>query len=184
MSTLITDKIVNTDNVDILRSTGNIVQIARVRYDARPTWSAPNSGNGTTLTSLNITITPKRAANRLIMRWNLYGEINNNAVFLVHRDGALITTAGEEGYNNTAGNSRWSGFTPQIYDQNDSSTANVITILYSQIAGSTSARTYAPAVRSSEGTNYTYYQNRTISSSGQSSYEAGVSFGIIYEVTV
>jgi len=184
MSTLITDKLVNPEGKDILRSTGNIVQIARVRYDARPTWSAPNSGNGTTITSLNLTITPKRSTNRLIMRWNLYGEITNNAVWLVHRDGGLITAGGEQGYNNDAGNSRWSGFTPQIYDQNDSSTGNVITILYSQIAGSTTSRTYAPAVRSSEGTSYTYYQNRTISSSGQNSYEAGVSFGILYEVTV
>ena len=184
MSTLITDKIINTDNVDILRSTGNIVQIARVRYDVRTTWSAPNSGNGTTITSLNLTITPKRASNRLIIRWNLYGEIQNDVVFLVHRAGALLTTAGEEGYNNNAGNSRWSGFTPQIYDQNNDSTANVITILYSQIAGSTASRTYAPAVRSADGSNYTYYQNRTISSAGQNNYEAGVSFGIVYEVTV
>lgn len=185
MSTLVTNEIFNQQTGSpILKSSGNIVQMVRVRYDARPTWSSNNSGNGTTITSLNLTVTPKRAANRLIMRWNLYGEINHNNVFLVHRDGSLITTGGEEGYNNNVGNNRWSGITNQTYDQNDSSTGNMITIIYSQIAGSTSARTYAPAIRSSDSGNNTYYQNRTYGSSGQDNYEAGVSFGVLYEVTV
>lgn len=184
MGTLITNKIVNDNNVDILRSTGNIVQVVRVRYDGRPTWSSSNTGNGNTINTLNLTVTPKRAQNRLIMRWNMFGEMHHDNVFLVHKNGALITDAGEQGYNNDAGNSRWSGFTPQIYDQNDDSTPNVITIIYSQIAGSTTARTYAPAVRSSSGGNYTYYQNRTVASAGQNNYENGVSFGVLYEVTV
>lgn len=184
MGTLITDKIINTDGRDILRSTGNIVQVVRVRYDGRPTWSSNNSGNGTTINTLNLTITPKRATNRLICKWNMMGEMHHDNVYLIHRDGALITTAGEEGYNNQAGNNRWSGFGNQTYDQNDDSTPNIITLIYGCIAGSTAARTYAPAVRSSSGGNYTYYQNRTQSSTGQNNYENGVSFGVCYEVTV
>jgi hypothetical protein len=114
----------------------------------------------------------------------MFGEIHHDNVFLVHRDSTLITTAGEEGYNNNVGNNRWSGITNQSYDQNTDSTPNIITIIYSQIAGSTATRTYAPAVRSSSGSTFTYFQNRTNSSTGQNSYEAGVSFGILYEVTV
>jgi len=184
MGILVTNKIVNDNNVDILRSTGNIVQVVRVRYDGRPTFSGPTTGNGTTINTLNLTVTPKRSQNRLIMRWNMFGEMNHDAVFLVHKDGAIITDGGEQGYNNDAGNNRWSGFTPQIYDQNDDSTPNVITMIYSQIAGSTTARTYAPAVRSSNTGGRTYYQNRTVASAGQNNYENGVSFGILYEVTV
>lgn len=184
MGLLVTNKIVNDNNVDILRSNGNIVQAVRVRADARLTFSSNVSGNGTTITSLNLTVTPKRAQNRLIMRWNMFGELHYNNVFLVHKNGSLITDAGEQGYNNDAGNNRWSGITNQIYDQNQDSTPNIITIIYSQIAGSTTARTYAPAVRGSGATAHTYYQNRTISSAGQNNYENGVSFGILYEVTV
>ncbi len=184
MSILVTDKIVNDKGVDILRSTGNIVQVVRVRYDGRVTWSSNPTGNGTTINTLNLTVTPRRSQNRLIMRWSMFGEMHHDNVFLVHRDGALITALGEEGYNNTIGNNRWSGITNQTYDQNTDSTPNVITIIYSQIAGSTAQRTYAPAVRSSSTGTYTYFQNRTNSSLGQNNYENGVSFGVLYEVTV
>jgi hypothetical protein len=184
MSTLVTDRITHPGkNASILRSTGNIVQCVRVRSDVITTWASNNSGNGTTITNLNLTITPKSASNFLIMRWNLYGEMNHNNVLLVHRDGSLITDVGYEGYNNTSGNVRWSGITNSIYDQNDSSTATTLTIIYGIPTGSTTARTYAPAVRSSGAANLTYYQNRTFSSTGGDNNENGVCFGIIYEVT-
>ena len=56
--------------------------------------------------------------------------------------------------------------------------------MYSQIAGSTASRTYAPAVRGSGGTAYTFALNRTLGSIGADNFENTVSTGIIYEVVV
>lgn len=187
MSTLVTDKIIHPGkNSSILRSTGNIVQSVRVRSDTITTWG-PGSGDGTTITSLNLTITPKSASNFLIMRWNIYGEISYNNVFLVHRGGALITDAGYQGYNSDSGNNIWSGITNAIYDHNDTSTGTTYTIIYGIPAGSTEARTYAPAFRGSSTTSssiyYKFFQNRTIGTNGSQDNENGVCFGTIYEVT-
>jgi hypothetical protein len=114
------------------------------------------------------------------------GEVHQDTVILMHRGGGLITTAGEEGFNNQSGNLRWSGIASGGYDRNEDSTPSNFKITYSQIAGSTEPRTYCPAVRSSSPSTYTFHLNRTISTPdvGQDSYERMVSMGVVYEVLV
>ena len=164
---------------------GSIVQTVYARTDARTFYTSLISGNGTTVTDLNISITPRSATNRLIVQWMINAELHQDNVILIHRDGALITTAGEEGRNSIS-NNRWVGYASAFYDQNEDSTPSNWLIQYSQIAGSTAARTYAPAVRSSSGTQYTLALNRTIGSAGggQDFYENMVSTAVIYEVLV
>ena len=162
---------------------GSIVQTVYARTDVRSTYSSTNSGNGTTVTDLNISITPRSATNRLIIQWMINGELHQDNVFLIHRDGALITTAGEEG-RNSINNNRWTGYATGFYDQNEDSTPSNWLIQYSQIAGSTAARTYAPAVRSSSSANFTLSLNRTLNNLTQDSYETMVSTAVIYEVLV
>jgi hypothetical protein len=163
---------------------GSCVQIATVRSDNRTTYNAPNSGGGTTITDLNLTITPKNANSTLLITWMISGEANENVNFLVHRNGALITDTNYEGFNNMAGNTTLqSGYTTSWYDTDVSSTPATFYIRYQIPAGNTASRTYAPAVRSSSnGGSYTFYLNRPVNALGQESYENGISNGIVMEI--
>jgi hypothetical protein len=169
-------------DVGSIYAPGMIVQTVYLRSDTRTTYASNNSGNGTTVSALEMTIVPKNANNRIIVQWMVNGELHQDNVFLIHRDGSLITTSGEEGKNNLS-NNRYDGYVSAFYDQNESSTPSNWMIMYSQIAGSTSSRTYAPAVRSSSGSNFTFYLNRTVSDAGDA-YERMVSSGVIFEVAV
>lgn len=175
------NKLVGLD-VGSIYAPGMIVQTVYLRTDTKTTYASNNSGNGTTVSALQMTIVPKNPNNRIIVQWMINGELHQDNVFLIHRDGAIITTAGEEGKNNAASN-RYDGYASAFYDQNESSTPSNWMIMYSQIAGSLNSRTYAPAVRSSSSANYTFYLNRTVVDGGDA-YERMVSTGVIFEVAV
>lgn len=189
-STLRFDKWENTNGDTVANASasgqfyypGSVVQVKTVRSDSRTTISSNNSGNGTTITQLNLTITPKFANSLLVMQWMINGEHHNDNVFLIHKNGSLITTAGEQGYNSESGNVRWSGIASAFYDQNDSTTPSNWFIQYFAIAGSTSSTTFAPATKSSSSGNYTFYLNRTFAGTGQDAYETMVSTGTIWEI--
>ena len=163
---------------------GACVQIATVRSDNRVTYVAPNSGGGTTITDLNLTITPKNANSILQITWMISGETNQDTNFLIHRNGSLILDSGYEGLNNQAGNTTLSsGYTTAWYDANDDTTPATYYIRYCIPAGNTSSRTYAPAVRSSNyNGNQVFYLNRTVASVGAENNENGFSNGIIMEI--
>ena len=167
-----------------INSPGMIIQTAVVRTDARTTYSSAASGNGTTITDLNLTITPKFSTSLLVMQWMINCEIPAgwDNVFLIHKDGALITTAGYEGYNSQGGNNRWSGVMVGNYDNNNDSTMGNHFLQYAIPASSTVSQTFAPAIRSASATAYTLYLNRTVGSTGQDNYEVTVSSGVIWEV--
>ena len=184
MSTLKANVIQTVAGKTLLNGPGGIIQTVYVRSDTRASYASNASGNGTTITPLGLTITPTSATNRIICQWMINGETEQDNVFLIHRDGELITTAGEEGRNSIS-NDIWVGYVCAFYDQNQDSTPSNWNIMYSQIAGSTTSRTYAPAIRSSAG-NQTFFLNRTYASGdgGQASYERMVSTCVAYEVVV
>jgi len=162
---------------------GMIVQTQRVRSDAKSTYSMPGTGNGTSITDLGLVITPKFASSLLIMNWMINHEVTYNMVFTIFRNGALITDAGYQGYNNEAGNVRWSGVVSGVHDRADiSSTPTNAFIQYAVPAVDTAARTYTPATKSSDAGVNTFYLNRTASSTGADTVENGISTGIIMEV--
>lgn len=163
---------------------GSCVQIATVRSDNRTTYSAPNSGGGTTITDLNLTISPRNANSILQITWMISGECGENINFLIHRGGSLILDAGYEGLNNMAGNTTLSsGYTTAWYDADVSTTPCTFYIRYCIPAGNTASRTYAPAVRSSSyGSSQTFYLNRPVNNVGTESQENGFSNGIIMEI--
>jgi hypothetical protein len=149
------------------------------------TYSSANSGNGTTISDLSMTISPKSANSILIMEWMITGEMHLNNGFVIHKNGSLITTAGQEGYNNVSGNVRYSTLHPALYDNNNESTPSNNRLTYQCIAGTTSAITFAPAVRATGATAYTFYLNRamgsgTVAYTGQ---EQNVSYGYLFEFT-
>ena len=188
MSTLKIGNIQTTGNAVVmesgasLRYPGQVVQMLTIRSDIRNSYISLPSGNGTTITALNLTITPKFSSSLLIMEWMLNCEIHHDNVFLIHQDGNLITTSGYEGYNNNAGNQRWSGYVDPRYDADESSTMANYYFLYSIPATNLNQRTYAPAVRSSGPTTYVCTLNKPLNSQGEDSYENTVSTGMIMEI--
>lgn len=190
MSRITVDEISSTTNggnIIINDSTkgaaGSVLQMKTIRIDARVTYTASNTGNGTTVTDLNLTITPEFSDSLILMTYMINGEPHHNVIWLMHQNGSLITTSGYEGYNNIRGNTRYSGFSPSRYDRNDSTTPTNLFFQYAVIAGSTATRTYAPAVRSSNSSNYTLYLNRTVDSIGLDPHrENMISTGTIMEI--
>lgn len=163
-------------------SPGMVIQAATVRTDARNTYSVSNSGDGTTVTDLNLTITPKYSSSLLIIQWMINGESHHDTSWLIHKDGSLITTSGYEGYNSQGGNNRWSGVLISKYDNNYNSTPSNLFFQFAYPAFNTTSQTFAPAVRSSSSGTTTLYLNRTVASAGADYYENTVSSGIIWEV--
>lgn len=178
----VNNNVITVPSGHILYAPGSVLQTVYARTDTRTTYSSPNSGNGTTITDLNITITPKLATSRLIMQWMINGELHQDNVILIHKNGSLITDAGATGYNSSLGNIRSSGYASGFYDQNEDSTPSNWFIQYSIIAGSTSSMTFAPAVRSSSSGNYTFAINRTLNGSTGEANESMVSTGTIWEI--
>jgi hypothetical protein len=188
MSTLTIGSIQTTANAVVmgsgtaLRHAGQVVQVFTTRTDLRTSYISLTSGNGTTISALNLTITPKFSSSLIVMEWMLNCEVHHDNVFLVHQDGNLITTSGYEGYNNGAGNQRWSGYVGPRYDADEDSTMSNYYILYSIPATNLNQRTYAPAVRSSGSTTYVCTLNKPLGSQGQDAYENAVSTGMIMEI--
>lgn len=161
---------------------GRVLQTQWVRATTQTTYAAPGSGNGTTISALSISIAPRSASSLLICSWMINYEVDYNTVFLVHKDGALITTSGYQGYNNVSGNVQYSGVIAAMYDADMASTPSNSYIQYAVPSGSTTAASYAPAIRSSNSTGYTFYLNRAINSAGADNYEISVSTGVIMEI--
>jgi hypothetical protein len=185
MSTVITNNVFSVDGRPLLFSSGSIVQCTVVRMDTRTGISCSNSGNGTEITGLRLFITPRSASNRIICKWMMNGEFSNeNCVVTIFRNGGLITDGGAQGYNAQGGNTRWSGVSTSVYDQNNDSTGQNTIVTWSGIANTTSSLFFAPAVRSSNSGNYTFFINRTVASNGQNAYETPYSTGVCWEVAV
>jgi hypothetical protein len=176
------DNLIKVAAGSVFKYPGAILQTLYIRSDNRAAWASPASGNGTTITDLNITITPKLSTSILLMTWMINGEMGENNVFLVHENGALITASGYEAYNTVSGNVNYSGVVSAKYDGDNNSTPNNYCIQYYVSAASTASRTYAPAVRSASGAAQTFFLNRTTNSVGSDTLENMISTGVIMEI--
>ena len=181
MSTLRASNLQDLGGVNQLIKPGMVVQVQTVRSDSRTTFASNASGDGTTITQLNLTITPRFANSKLIMQWMINGEMSHDNVFLIHKNGSLITTPGATAYNSESGNVIWSGIASAAYDNDISTTPSNYFIQYEIASGSTSAQIFAPAVRASSANN-TFFLNRTVNSAGGSYQETMISNGTIWEI--
>lgn len=181
MSLLKTNVIQTIAGRNILTNDGPVIQCNTKIVANKAIYSSPTSGNGTPLWDLTIGITPTASSSRLIIQWMIMGEIHHNNVFTIWRNGSLVTTAGEQGYNNNVGNSRWSGIASGWYDRNESSTPSAWFLQHHCIANTTSYTYFTPAVRSSSTTAYSFRQNKTIASNGADAQENGLCSVSIFE---
>jgi hypothetical protein len=159
-----------------LQHEGKVVQTVYTRSDSRPVYTAFNSGDGTAITQLRLTITPTRSDSWIWLRWTIFYEVHHDTVFLVQQNGSLI------GFNTQRGNARWSGILTPLYDNDYSTTPQNSTINWFVRAGSTASRFYDLAIRSSQGSNFTFVLNRCLNSAGTDGQEVGVSFGFAREI--
>jgi hypothetical protein len=176
------DGAINIASGDTLYYPGKIAQVVQIRSDAHVTYSSATTGNGTTIDQLRMTIVPKFANSILAITFMINGEVNQDNVFLMHRNDTLITDTSYEGYNNVATNVRSSGIASGFYDQNEDSTPSNWYLQYFVPAVNTTSRTYAPAIRATSGTAHTFAINRTINGASQDAYERMVSTGTIMEI--
>jgi len=160
-----------------LHHEGKVIQTITTRTDVRTTYSAPNSGNGTAITQLRLTITPRRSDSWIWLRWTVFYEMHHDTVFLAQENGTLI------GFNTYRGNVRHSGILTPLYDNDYSTTPQQSTINWFVRAGSTSSRFYDLAVRSAGGGNWTFGLNRCLNSAGTDGQEVGVSWGFAREIS-
>jgi hypothetical protein len=166
-----------------LYARGAVIQTNLIRTATRSTYAAAITGNGSTITDLNLSITPRFANSLILLTWMINGEVQYDTVFLIHQNGVLITTAGYEAYNREAGNSRWSGVSHGQYENDVDSTMTNWHIQYAIPAGTTTARTYAPSIRSSNATAQTFFLNRPANAViGADNYENAVSTGVVMEI--
>lgn len=161
---------------------GNVVSFDVVQFCEPYLVYCRNSGNGTRMNALSLSCKPKKSSNILVMQWVLTGEVSWDEVLLLHKNDSLITDGGQQGYNNQAGNNRWSGLLAGWYDRDNSSTPQSFKLTYHCQANTTSQLYFTPAVRSSEGGENWWRLNRTWNSNGQNSYERTCSIGYLFEI--
>jgi len=158
---------------------GKVLQVVTNRTDAKTVYSGSNNYS---ITELSTTITPTSASSLIIVDIHLSYETNTTQTFKSTKDGSVMTASGYEGYNNLAGNQRWSGLADPAYDVDSNSTMSHINIRFFDASGSTTSRTYGLDIRTSDPNNKTFYLNRCIGNAGADDYENGVSFVTIMEI--
>lgn len=171
------NRIVSTEGGAVV-APGMVIQTVYVRTDLRAAYSSSNSGNGNPVTPLNLTITPKFANSLLLCQWMVNGELHQDNVWLIWKDGALAPN----GFNTSIGNIRTSGYVSAFYDQNEDTTPSNWKFIYADSPNSTSPVTYGLAVRSSSSANYTLALNRTLHDVTTDARESMVSVGFVQEI--
>lgn len=155
---------------------GTVANIAMVQTRAQGEYAAVVSGNGTEITPLRLTLTPKKAGNRVMLEWVVNGETHWNTVFVVTRNGVPLadTTNGA--------NNRWAGVAATPYDDNQDSTTDQIVVKMFDLDSLATATTYELRIRSSGGTARGLRLNRAWASAGGDDYEATLSVGTATEI--
>lgn len=167
---------INTNINNITAIPGTIANVVTVQTREQWTYSAPISGNGTEITPLKLTLTPKKAWNKVILEWIVNGEMTTNTVYIVTRNWVLLTDT------TNGSNNRWAWITAQPYDVNVDSTPNnaIIKIIDNNTLWVES--NYELRVRSSEATPRILYLNRTVISTWTDAHEASLSTWVATEI--
>ena len=157
---------------------GTILQFSNIRVDSQATYTGNTSGNGTEISLMNQTITPRRSDSKLMIYWEVQGEAHWDGTIVIWKNGSIMSN----GYNTVSGNNRWSGYATFPYDPDFSTTPQRMIMTFIDTPGSTSPVTYSIAYRSSNATTQTFYLNRPVADGGSDGREVGVSMGYIMEI--
>jgi hypothetical protein len=171
---------IEVDTKSYLNYRGAILQTEYRRSDNQVAYASLQTGTGTTITELELTIVPKRSNSILLCTWMLNAEVDWRNVFVIHRNRQLIEATGFQGYN-SSNTGRFSGYVGAMYDNDNNTTMHNYYIQYAMPAGTTQPITIAPAIRSSVASNFILYLNRTFAIPSDAR-EVTVSTGMIQEI--
>ena len=165
-----------------LSNVGKVLQVVFNRVDATTVYAGSPA---TIISDLNTTIVPISATSKLLITFNIFWEGLYDSSLRILKNNSLITTAGEEGYNNVSGNQIWSGISVGDYDTDVASTPRYQTLQYWNTSGNTASRYYGLLATASTGASHIYALNRAYAGAvnGQAQYETGVSSVIIMEIS-
>jgi hypothetical protein len=182
--TVSTNNQILVSNGHTLINPGSVIQCQVKRYDTATSYTTGTGLNGVEMTDLRVSITPKRSNSLIICQFQVHGEgaSSHNYIFRVFKNGS-VPSGTYAGYNTAAGDQQWSGIAMALpYESDYSSTPFTQNFMYYDFPGSTSPITYAPGVKESGGVSYVWYLNRTVSSTGTTNQENGVSLSIAWEI--
>ena len=141
---------------------------------------------GVQITPLNITFTPQKAGNKVVLTWTIFGECQYGSfnVFLVTRTpnsgvGAGVAVALPDSVDSS--NNTWSGVST-YFDGSDDQTPQVFTVKIIDNNTLDVNCTYAVHFRASANSTNTFFLNRSVTSTGGLSYETGMSLGHAHEI--
>ena len=156
---------------------GTVASVTMLQTRTQDSYSAPTTGDGTVITPLNITFTPKQAGNKVILAFYIRGEADDSSsVFLVSRNGVLLADSTD------ASNNRWAGVAGLSYDTNTASTPNNMTVSILDLNTLAIESTYKVQIRSADAGAHTFRLNRSYSSAGADSQETSVSVSTATEI--
>ena len=141
---------------------------------------------GTKITAVDLTFTPQKAGNKVVLTWTIFGECSNSPynVFLVTRTpnsgaGAGVAVALPDAVDST--NNTWSGVSSQ-YDGDDASTPGIITVKIVDSSTLDVSCTYSVHFRASANVSVNFYLNGSVSGTGGLGLESGMSLGHAHEI--
>lgn len=164
----------------------------RVQAIYTSTWGGiQNLANnyGTKIAPLDITFTPKKAGNTVVLEWAIFGEAYYSAdiVFLVTRTPNSGVGAGVPVHlpdSVDASNNTWSGVTTGGHDANDGTTPSTLRIKIIDFNTLDVSCTYSVHFRAANNRLSYWHLNRSTNSAGALDHETGVSIGHAQEIYV
>jgi len=155
---------------------GKILQVVTNLYTGTTTYTVPAYGGGeVALSVLDTSITPTSATSKIIYMITLTGEFHYDTTIRLYRDSTYLSPA-----NTNA----WAGhFIGSPNDSDHSTTPNTQTFMYVDSPSTTSSITYGLKMIKSVFVSLTAAINRTVSSSGSSGNENGITQITIMEVS-
>jgi hypothetical protein len=153
-----------------LYAPGVPVQIVSNVYKKQVAYGSTNSDRN--IKELDISIKPKFANSRILLHWMINGELHQDVVIRVARDGSYII----HGYNETQGTNQWSGVAAGGYDLNEDSTPENYCIDTYDEPGGTNTYNYQIYIGSSGTSSLPAHINRTYTGGNRNAHEAGICF--------
>jgi hypothetical protein len=155
---------------------GHVIQTVTVQDTTHSVISIPIN-TLVTISTLNLVITPKKANSTIVLQWMVNGEVAENTIFVVMRNGSAI------GLNTDGGSAIWSGTASAAWDNNLASTPSNYYISWIDTPNTTSATTYSLGIKDTNtSAAYTLYLNRTLDTPLQDFRESLISCGVAWEV--
>jgi hypothetical protein len=143
---------------------------------------------GTKLPLVDITFTPQKAGNKVVLTWSLFGEGYNSAADLVF----LVTRTPNSGVGSgvpvhlpdavDSVNNTWSGVTSGGHDGNDGTTPSTVTVKIIDQNTLDVSCTYSVYFRAANNRTTYWHFNRSVTNTGSLDNEIGLSVGHAQEI--